>query len=280
MGLEDNTIRDENGSETYIYSLGHGNDIAQDDAGYFQNDPGNDTDRLVLTDLNLEDVQLRRVEYFGGGEEDFGFGASALEVFAIADGGSVPFINQFGDELSGLEEIEFADGTVIDRVQIAELAAQYGTERDDFLEGEGKIRGLGGDDEISSYGGDVQAIYVLGDGNDSLFGMSILEFVDINSDGVRLLRGPADELLIETLVTSDVLSVNEDGGAGPNPFPGDFDLALASPANIEAGDFGTEFLTDIRFAVVRFGMPCASLRIFRSPPRKRTMLSKVRLMMT
>lgn len=232
MGLGDNTIRDENGSETYIYSLGHGNDIAQDDAGYFQYDPGNDTDRLVLTDLNLEDVQLRRAEYFGGGEEDFGFGASALEVFAIAGSGSVLFVNQVGDELSGLEEIEFADGTVIDRVQIAELAVQYGTEFDDFLE------------------------------------------------GVRLLRGPADELLIETLATSEVLSVNENGGAGHNPFLGDFDLALALLENIEAGDFGTEFLTDIRFAVVRFGMPCASLRKFRSPPRKRTMLSKVRLMMT
>lgn len=61
MGPGNDTVRDDNGSDTYLYGVGDGFDEVRDDAGDFRYDPGNDTDRLVLEGLNQDDVRISRV---------------------------------------------------------------------------------------------------------------------------------------------------------------------------------------------------------------------------
>ena len=110
------------GSDTYIYNSGDGNDIISD-SGL----GGLDVDRLVLNDLNLDQVEFTRVNtrvfnIFIEDQSDFEReqqSTTALVINDLTTGQEIRIEGQFGthnfSDLTGIEEIEFADGTVVDR---------------------------------------------------------------------------------------------------------------------------------------------------------------------
>lgn len=102
------------GSDTYVYASGDGNDLIID-----RGQGGVDTDRLVLTDLSLGDVELRRIvnterEVFGP-DDVFETTYRDLLVTDKTTGQTITVRDQFSDDLTGIELIEFADGTTVDR---------------------------------------------------------------------------------------------------------------------------------------------------------------------
>jgi Ca2+-binding RTX toxin-like protein len=264
-GRGNDQFRDEGGSDTYIYALGDGADLIFDEASTFRADPGNDEDRLVLTDLTLADVRLERAGTFGGGFFELG-GTGAygdLRIVVTQDGGQIDVIGQFIDDLTGLERIEFADGTVLDRDQIAELAFVYGTDDFDVLSvfGADEVTVVAGpgDDLIETDSAGVRAIYRLGDGQDIMNGVEILQLDDIASDGIRLLRGTDDTVRLVIRSTGEEVTLgpreSDRGGPGFPPVvalfaPLTFDPALdpmVDLTSVEAALSGTA-LREIRFS--------------------------------
>ncbi len=264
-GLGDDTISDENGSETYLYAEGDGNDVINDRFGDFRYDPGNDEDRLILTDLNAADVRFVRIEgpdfesELQSGFEGF---YSALRVEVLSDGGSVQVNGQFSGDLGGLEFVEFADGTVWDKATIAAQSFIYGTAGDDLIDAFALFDGAtiladAGNDLVSAFGQGVRAIYAAGDGNDEFAGIEILQFTDINSDGVRLLREDDGRLRVVVAATGESILFAGADGFGPDgppvaPFSaadpaaeGDADPDFPPPDDPAWPGYG---LAEIRFA--------------------------------
>jgi Ca2+-binding RTX toxin-like protein len=226
MGWGDDTFADENGSETYIYAAGDGHDVIVDRFSYFRYDPGNDLDRLVLVDLVLADLEFSRVElsFSELGQP----GNNALQIRLLSTNETIRVVDQFLDDLSGLEEIVLADGIVLGRAQIAALAYTYGTELDDTLFGSGTLVGRAGDDAISGWGEETRVLWSMGDGNDTLYGVGTLELRDVNSNGVRLLTDDTGTLWVQILATGEVITVQSYYDPEQEWVPPLFELRFAS----------------------------------------------------
>ncbi|WP_244649737.1 calcium-binding protein, partial [Pseudovibrio japonicus] len=161
------------GNDTYVYNLGHGDDIIYEELR------GGDHDKLALgVGITLEDVHFRRV---GGTQNSNGITISDdLDLQITFKDGSVLLIkDQFPDptktfdeadlSTARVEEIHFADGTVLDAIAMIHLASQGATEQDDRLYASNQgaeIHGLGGNDRIA--GGFGSDTIFGGSGNDSL----------------------------------------------------------------------------------------------------------------
>src|SRR5262245_38705966 len=84
------------GNDTYAYAAGDGNDVISDEGD------AADVDTLLLTDLNAADVAFTR-------------SGANLIVTVIATGEVINVDRQFADATTGIEQIQFADGTTWDR---------------------------------------------------------------------------------------------------------------------------------------------------------------------
>ncbi|WP_460077456.1 putative Ig domain-containing protein, partial [Roseibium sp. ROS1] len=149
------TIYGSSAADTYLISRNFGDDVI--DEGTSSADA---VDRLILgPNILLSDVTFSRVN----GDEDL--------LISIGTGeGSITVRDQFVDATQGLEEIEFSDGTVLNRAQILETVEAL-TEADDQVLGSGAddvLNGLGGQDTID--GGKGNDLLQGGSGNDTLSG--------------------------------------------------------------------------------------------------------------
>ncbi|WP_422378906.1 putative Ig domain-containing protein [Roseibium sp.] len=174
------TINGSSEADTYYISRDFGDDVINENSSDLQV-----VDRLVLgPNILLGDVTFSRVN---GGED--------LLINIGAGEGSLTIRDQFVDATQGLEEIEFSDGTILNRGQILETVEAL-TAGDDQVLGSGAddvLNGLGGQDEIDGARGDDQLQG--GAGNDTLTG----------GEGEDLLIGGTGD---------DVLS----GGAGTDAY--------------------------------------------------------------
>ena len=172
-------------ADTYVYSLGDGNDTILDDSG-----SSTYTDRLVLTDLTSDDVELTRTN-------------SHLIIKVLTDGALITVTDQFKSTFAkyGIEEIVFSDGTVWNRSEIQNNAWIRGTDGDDQFvgtTGEDTFYGDLGNDTFNGGNGNDTYIYSRGDGNDTITegttsgNYDKLVFTDINASDVSLSRDGND----------------------------------------------------------------------------------------
>ncbi|MCA1492218.1 hypothetical protein I6F11_14935 [Ensifer sp. NBAIM29] len=181
----------ENGSDTFVYASGDGNDRIEDGGLY-----AHEVDRLRLTDLNSSNVQLSRL----GGDmliRDLltGHVITAAGVFASTT-------NAFG-----IDEIVFADGERWDRIRMHSESWFRGSLGRDYLETSDRgdntfVGGLGDDTLVSattSNNGSDTYIYNLGDGNDIIH--------DRSSSSTEI-----DTLILNNINPEDVRLSSESGG--------------------------------------------------------------------
>jgi Ca2+-binding RTX toxin-like protein len=161
------------GSDTYIYALGDGSDIINE-SGWTTN-----TDVLKFLDLDREDIELTRV-------------GSGLRIQVLATGHSISIGGEFNvpGPAEGIEEIRFADNTMMTKAQIIEAAWTRGTAGNDTLNGNQtaeRLHGGAGNDTIRASGGND--IVFGGAGNDNLYGDSgadtFLFMEDVGNDVIR-----------------------------------------------------------------------------------------------
>jgi Ca2+-binding RTX toxin-like protein len=157
-GLGNDTLDGLDGSDTYLYKLGDGNDTINESYG---NGSG---DQLVLGEAILSaDVTLTR-------------SSSDLDdvTLTFADGGSVFLNEQFNTSSEyGIETIVFADGTAWDKESLKQkLIAEAQTAGNDTVNGfadrADTIEGGLGNDTLNGLDGNDTYLYKLGDGNDTV----------------------------------------------------------------------------------------------------------------
>ncbi|RWC64014.1 calcium-binding protein [Mesorhizobium sp.] len=158
-GAGDDWLAGEEGSDTYIYAAGYGNDFVNEKA------TGTDKDILVLRGLNQADVSFERP-----------FADLTDVVIRIkATGETFTLDNQF-DQEDGVEKIVFHDGSVIGGndwsldTTLLGLVTIYGTAGNDTIYGSTTsndiLDGGAGDDWLAGEEGSDTYIYAAGYGND------------------------------------------------------------------------------------------------------------------
>ncbi|MGX5800447.1 Ig-like domain-containing protein [Bradyrhizobium sp. Arg314] len=107
------------GSDTYVYNSGDGNDIIVD-----RDIEGSGVDKLVLADLNAGDVALAKIS-LNVDDENWAPLEDRLNLVIVdkATGERIEILNQFAGNESGIELIQFADNTVFDRADILQIIA-------------------------------------------------------------------------------------------------------------------------------------------------------------
>ncbi|WP_349963373.1 calcium-binding protein [Rhizobium sp. ZPR3] len=128
-GLGDDRFNSGAGSDTYIYASGDGSDYIDDESG-----STTDVDVVRFTDLNVGDLTFSRS------------GVHAT-IKVNSTGHVITLDEQFYSATAnwGIEQIQFADGTVWDRAQIQAAAWIRGTTGNDTLGGTGANDTLFGD---------------------------------------------------------------------------------------------------------------------------------------
>jgi Ca2+-binding RTX toxin-like protein len=194
-GTGNDTLEGGNGSDTYRWSKGDGDDLLDENGA-----SETETDRLILTDVNPDEVVLSRANHSWDAE------------LTVSSGGTIRLHEQFKTG-KGIEAIEFADGTVWTSADIfahtmvtdTDAATRlHGTnEQDDNLyglggndtlygkDGDDLLVGGEGDDRLEGGNGNDVYVWARGDGNDTIHvkaeaGTDTLRLVDVASDEVEL----------------------------------------------------------------------------------------------
>lgn len=149
------------GDDTYLWGIGYGNDVVCDAKrtwwnGYAAN--GYDV-------LTIKDVQPSEIEWSVHGND--------LRAKIRSTGETLTMEQWYADAVNPLQEIRFADGTVLTSKQINEMTEEtQGTEEGEELRGgdilQNRLYGNGGDDKL--FGGTGNDILDGGAGNDELTG--------------------------------------------------------------------------------------------------------------
>lgn len=195
-GKGDDIISSYDGSDTFVYSKGDGNDVIRE-KDYL----GSDIDTLLFKDLNAADVTFHRT--------------SSDLVIRINDTGHEIVIEGQLSATSGpygLERVRFADGTDWDRTRMQQEAWYRGSDGRDRITTSGKddtvLAGKGSDWIDSSDGSDT-FIYSKGDGNDVIderdfqgSEIDTLVFADLNVSDVTFRR-LGDDLVIQIRDTGE-----------------------------------------------------------------------------
>jgi Ca2+-binding RTX toxin-like protein len=181
-GLGADTLSGKSGNDTYRYASGDGADVIDDDAT-------DSADTLWFTDLNLSDIVIAR----SGSDVTYTLSATGV---VITD--KWFFYNAYP---WGIDEVRFADGTILTRAEIAAQAAWVrGTPGADTLNGSGGadtlLGGLGNDFLSGKAGADIYR-YASGDGSDIIDDDSAnlgdeLYFTDLNFSDVLIGRSGSD----------------------------------------------------------------------------------------
>ena len=201
-----------NGSDTFIYKSGDGNDLIFDGSHSLV-----ETDRLILSDLGPDEIELSRIG------NDLLIKVLSTNETITTEG----FFWSWGNASQGIERLQFKDGTFLNRSELREMAWYRGTETKDVIQGAGNLAdtfmgGLGDDLIISAQvrgaansggaNGNDTFIYRSGDGNDIIFDGSHsnaevdeLVFVDINPEDIELYRD-GDHLKIKISATGEVIT--------------------------------------------------------------------------
>ena len=151
-GKGNDLLKGEEGSDTYIFNIGDGDDTIYDNdaSGNVQND------RIIFGEgITAESIIMNRV-------------GNNL-IIEYGDGDRITVQNEFSESNSGIEYIEFADGTVIDIDGIRAEASRYiGTDGDDVLNGYNTTEKY----NVNEYfdGGDGNDRINAGIGDDTIFG--------------------------------------------------------------------------------------------------------------
>ncbi|MEP4857537.1 MAG: calcium-binding protein, partial [Lentilitoribacter sp.] len=205
-GLGDDSIEGGKGANIYHYSFGDGSDVIKDLSAY------GETDKLIFGDLNASDVLFSI-----SGDDDL--------VITMSDDATITVWDHFDGSTEQIEQIEFADGTVLDLEAISSKAVAdqvpqepeevasndtiTGTTGDDTLQG-----GLG-DDQIDGGRGSDTYIYRLGDGHDYIkdvssysYEIDTLLFTDVNASDVTFNQNSGDDLII-TLSDGGTVTIDE-----------------------------------------------------------------------
>jgi Ca2+-binding RTX toxin-like protein len=198
------TLRGYGGSDTYVYRIGSGGDtIAESGA-----DAG--TDVLKLVGLNASDVEFRR-----WGNDVF--------VKILSTGEELKVENQFNNS-GGIEQVNFADGSTLDRAQIASAAWYRGSANGESINGsslDDTFDGKGGNDTLSGYVGSDTYIYGVGSGDDTIAesgadaGTDVLKLIGLNASDVEFRRW-GNDAFVKILATGEEIKVqnqfNNSGG--------------------------------------------------------------------
>ncbi|WP_282154377.1 calcium-binding protein, partial [Ruegeria atlantica] len=167
----DDHLRGGEGADTYRYSLGDGDDHILDG----DNDAGV-SDRLVLSDVNPDDVQ-----FMSTSGEDL--------VITLPDGARITIQDHFSEtEDYAVEQIEFADGTVLNTESIRKKSVE-----DQKDGGSGTVRGSDFAETYEHTMGDGS--YVISDW-DNNHRTDRLVFTDVNADDVRFASNSGEDLVI------------------------------------------------------------------------------------
>jgi Ca2+-binding RTX toxin-like protein len=145
-GLGDDWFDGSTVGDTYIYASGDGNDYIDDEWGSTA-----DIDVLRFIDLNAEDLTFSR-------------SGVHMKIAVNSTGHIITLDEQFypSPDYWGMEQIQFADGTVWDRQAIRESAWTKGTSGNDVLAGtagDDVFHGDSGNDTITTGAGDDIIIF-------------------------------------------------------------------------------------------------------------------------
>ncbi|MEM7701534.1 MAG: calcium-binding protein [Pseudomonadota bacterium] len=223
-GLGDDVITGDDGNDRYIYARGDGNDTYRD----FRYQ---ETDTVEFTDILRNEVV-----FYSSGSTVY---AKILDSSDGAGDGSVlTFVESTSTGTTGIDRIEFADGTAISDDTFVAERYTMGTTGDDLLSGgtgNDRLFGDYGNDELTgglgddvlngSYGADT-AVYS---------GLST-EFTILTNNGVIQLRD--DEIAIGENEGTDTLI-----GIETLRFSDGVSLGIASPIILDLGGDGIQTLS-------------------------------------
>ncbi|MGT2440862.1 beta strand repeat-containing protein [Bradyrhizobium betae] len=200
--LGNDYLQGNDGSDTYIYRRGDGNDEIADRSGSVT-----DIDTLMLTDLNASDVTLSR-------------SGNALRVTINATGAVITVDDQFYSQTAnwGIEKLLFVNGDSWDLPTIWTNAWFRGTSGNDSLSASSTADTLFGDqgnDYLQGNGGSDTYLYRSGDGNDeiadrsdSVTDIDTLKLADLNASDVTLSR-TGNALLVRVNTTGATITVDD-----------------------------------------------------------------------
>ena len=215
-GLGNDDLKGGVGSDTYLYASGDGSDEIDDDVGAV--DAGN-IDVLKLSDLNSSDIALSR-------------DGNNLKVTINSTGAVITVDNQFRDSASGwgIEEIDFADGSSINRANILASVGDpgdpsgqtiTGTSGDDHLlgtDGSDIFDSLGGNDYVNGGLGSDAYLYSVNDGDEyiddeagSMSDVDTLRLKDLNYSDVTFSYdlSTSSNLVLTVNSTNHVITFDE-----------------------------------------------------------------------
>lgn len=203
-GLGNDAMNGGWGDDIYVYRSGDGNDTITEHRQTWDPTP---VDVLKLTDLNADGVTLSRT-------------GNDLLVGVNATGQLITIAGHFASvSTDGIQRLDFADGTSLNRTQMQAAAWFRGTGANDTIAGSSSndtfVGGLG-NDTISGGWGDDTYLYSAGDGNDTIVEHrqtwdptpnDILKLIDLNADDVALTRS-GNNLLVTITATGHVITVD------------------------------------------------------------------------
>lgn len=185
--------------QTYLWAKGDGNDTID------VYTPGGSSDVLDLTDVSSSDVVLSRV-------------GMDIRVGIISTGEIIDIAHNWYDATTnrGVNTLEFADGSSLDRAQLDSMAWVRGTVGDDALSYQGLSNatfdlGAGNDSYFDRYVGGNTFVYDSGDGSDTYdtwapwANTNALKLADLLQTDVTLGRSGSD-LLITVNGTGDTIT--------------------------------------------------------------------------
>ncbi len=161
-------------------------------------------DRVVFDDLNLSDFTFGTVDY-----SQYAYGGDQVALRMLWDNGTESGELRIAFMGEHIEEFEFADGTTVSNIQIADVAggALTGSDNDDLLVGSignGSLIGRDGDDVLIA-GTDTGGLQVLygQSGNDTYQYVSDQGLVYISHHAESATSGTMDRVVFEDLNFSD-----------------------------------------------------------------------------
>jgi Ca2+-binding RTX toxin-like protein len=192
----DDILQGSYGTDNYRFGLGSGNDRIEE-----VNEPNTD-DRAWLVGLLPSDVQFARV-------------GNDATIKILSSGETLTLKDEFASTWTGIERVQFADGTSWDQTQIHDAAWFRGTSGNDTLNGSGDadtLDGEGGNDTLNGGSGGDTYIFRVGSGNDTIGENSdsaatdTIRLVGLNPADVTLSRNGQD-LIVAINATGEKLTV-------------------------------------------------------------------------